>query len=209
MAEHQVTVDGTTRQLPAPFFLIATENPIEQEGTFPLPEAQLDRFFLRTSLGYPDEDEELRIVQDQRGGHPLDALRPVVSIPDVLELQEAIDDVYVDPIVQRWIVALIRATRAVEFISLGASVRGSLALERATRAWALVHGRDHAEPEDVEQLFAPVVAHRLLLEPEFLSDSDISADEIGRRVWQRCLELAPRPAPDWEEARATATSNRL
>jgi MoxR-like ATPase len=208
MAEHQVTVDGTTRQLPAPFFLIATENPIEQEGTFPLPEAQLDRFFLRTSLGYPDEDEELRIVQDQRGGHPLDALRAVVSIAEVLELQEAIDDVYVDPIVQRWIVALIRATRAVEFISLGASVRGSLALERATRAWALVHGRDHAEPEDVEQLFAPVVAHRLLLEPEFLSDSDISADEIGRRVWQRCLELAPRPAPDWEEARATATSQR-
>jgi MoxR-like ATPase len=208
MAEHQVTVDGTTRQLPAPFFLLATENPIEQEGTFPLPEAQLDRFFLRTSLGYPAEDEELRIVQDQRGGHALDALRPVVSIADVLELQEAIDDVYIDPIVQRWIVALIRATRAVEFVSLGASVRGSLALERATRAWALVHGRDHAEPEDVEQLFAPVVAHRLLLEPEFLSDSDIGAEEIGRRVWQRCLELAPRPAPDWDEARATATSGQ-
>ena len=200
MAERQVTVDGTTRPLPAPFFLIATENPIEQEGTFPLPEAQLDRFFLRTSLGYPDEDEELRIVQDQRGGHPLDALRPVVSIAEVLELQEAIDDVYVDPIVQRWIVALIRATREVEFVSLGASVRGSLALERATRAWALVHGREHAEPEDVEQLFAPVVAHRLLLEPEFLSDSEIDADEIARRVWRRCVELAPRPAPDWEGA---------
>jgi MoxR-like ATPase len=200
MAERQVTVDGTTRPLPAPFFLIATENPIEQEGTFPLPEAQLDRFFLRTSLGYPDEDEELRIVQDQRGGHPLDALRPVVSIAEVLELQEAIDDVYVDPIVQRWIVALIRATREVEFVSLGASVRGSLALERATRAWALVHGREHAEPEDVDQLFAPVVAHRLLLEPEFLSDSEIDADEIARRVWQRCVELAPRPAPDWEGA---------
>jgi MoxR-like ATPase len=208
MAERQVTVDGTTRPLPAPFFLIATENPIEQEGTFPLPEAQLDRFFLRTSLGYPDEDEELRIVQDQRGGHPLEALRPVVSIADVLELQEAIDDVYIDPIVQRWIVALIRATREVEFVSLGASVRGSLALERATRAWALVHGREHAEPEDVEQLFSPVVAHRLLLEPEFLSDADMHADEIARRVWQRCLELAPRPAPDWEGARAPATSQR-
>jgi MoxR-like ATPase len=208
MAERQVTVDGTTRPLPAPFFLIATENPIEQEGTFPLPEAQLDRFFLRTSLGYPDEDEELRIVQDQRGGHPLEGLRAVVSIADVLELQEAIDDVYVDPIVQRWIVALIRATRDVEFVSLGASVRGSLALERATRAWALVHGRDHAEPEDVEQLFAPVVAHRLLLEPEFLSDADLDADEIAQRVWQRCLELAPRPAPDWEGARAPATSQR-
>ncbi|HEY1479483.1 MAG TPA: AAA family ATPase, partial [Gaiellales bacterium] len=153
MAEHQVTVDGTTRPLPAPFFLIATENPIEQEGTFPLPEAQLDRFFLRTSLGYPDEDEELRIVQEQRGGHPLDALVAVVSVADVLELQSAIDDVYVDPIVQRWIVALIRATRSVEFVSLGASVRGSLALERGARAWALVHGRDHAEPEGVEQLF--------------------------------------------------------
>jgi MoxR-like ATPase len=207
MAEQQVTVDGTTRPLPKPFFLVATENPIEQEGTFPLPEAQLDRFFLRTSLGYPDEDEELRIVQDQRGGHPLDALRPVVSLADVLELQGAVDDVYVDPIVQRWIVALIRATRAVEFVSLGASVRGSLALERATRAWALVHGRDHAEPEDVEQLFAPVVAHRLLLEPEFLSDTDIDADEIARRVWQRCLELAPRPAPEWDEARVSTASS--
>jgi MoxR-like ATPase len=198
MAEGQVTVDGTTRPLPAPFFLIATENPIEQEGTFPLPEAQLDRFFLRTSLGYPDEDEELRIVQEQRAGHPLEALHPVVAIADVVELQQAIDDVYVDPIVQRWIVALIRATRSVEFVSLGASVRGSLALERAARAWALVHGRDHAEPEDVEALFAPVVAHRLLLEPEFLGDNDLDADEIAQRVWQRCLELAPRPAPDWE-----------
>jgi MoxR-like ATPase len=206
MGEHRVTVDGTTRALPAPFFLIATENPIEQEGTFPLPEAQLDRFFLRTSLGYPDENEELRIVQDQRKGHPLDALRPVLSIDDVLALQRAVDDVYVDPIVQRWIVALIRATRAVEFVSLGASVRGSLALERAARAWALVHGRDHAEPEDVEQLFAPVVAHRLLLEPEFLSDTDIDGDEIARRVWERCLELAPRPAPTWDERPAPATA---
>jgi MoxR-like ATPase len=201
MAERQVTVDGTTRALPAPFFLIATENPIEQEGTFPLPEAQLDRFFLRTSLGYPDEDEEVRIVQDQRGGHPLDALRAVVGLAEVIELQRAVDAVYVDPIVQRWIVALIRATRAVEFVSLGASVRGSLALERAARAWALAHGRDHAEPDDVQQLFAPVVAHRLLLEPEFLSETDIDADEIGRRVWARCLELAPRPEPEWDRPR--------
>jgi MoxR-like ATPase len=209
MAERQVTVDGTTRTLPEPFFLIATENPIEQEGTFPLPEAQLDRFFLRASLGYPDEDEELRIVQDQRGGHPLDALSPVVGLADVVELQRAVDAVYVDPIVQRWIVALIRATRAVEFVSLGASVRGSLALERAIRAWALAHGRDHAEPDDVQQLFAPVVAHRLLLEPEFLSETDIDADEIGRRVWARCLELAPRPEPEWDRARnSTAPPSR-
>ena len=201
MAEKQVTVDGTTRPLPVPFFLIATENPIEREGTFPLPEAQVDRFVLRASLGYPDEDEELRVVQDQRRGHPLDALRPVVDLADIVELQRAVDDVYVDPIVQRWIVALIRATRAVEFVSLGASVRGSLALERAVRAWALAHGRDHAEPDDVERLFTPVVAHRLLLDPEFLSDTDIDADEIARRVWARCLELAPRPAPEWDAIR--------
>ena len=207
MAERQVTVDGTTRALPAPFFLIATENPIEQEGTFPLPEAQLDRFFLRSSLGYPDEDEELRIVQDQRDGHPLDALQPVVGLADVLELQRAVDAVYVDPIVQRWIVGLIRATRAVEFVSLGASVRGSLALERATRAWALAHGRDHAEPDDVEQLFTPVVAHRLLLEPEFLSDTEIDADEIARRVWAALPRARPAPrarvgsCPDLDGAR--------
>jgi MoxR-like ATPase len=208
MAEEQVTVDGTTHPLPAPFFLIATENPIEQEGTFPLPEAQLDRFFLRSSLGYPHEDEELRIVQDQRGGHPLDSLRPVVSLADVLALQQAVDQIYVDPILQRWIVTLIRATRAVEFVSLGASVRGSLALERAVRAWALMQGRDHAEPDDVEQLFRPVVAHRLLIDPEFLSEHDIDEDEIARRVWSRCLDLAPRPAPDWERTGSAAALAR-
>jgi MoxR-like ATPase len=205
MAEGQVTVDGDTRPLPVPFFLVATENPIEQEGTFPLPEAQLDRFFLRAALGYPGEDEELRIVQQQRAGHPLQQLGPVVSVEEIIELQEAIDDVYVDPILQRWIVALIRATRAVEFVSLGASVRGSLALERATRAWALVHGRTHVEPEDVEQLFSPVVAHRLLIEPEFLGDRDLGVEEVARRVWERCLELAPYPGPDWDDARAPAT----
>ncbi|HEY1478562.1 MAG TPA: hypothetical protein VGF46_00950, partial [Gaiellales bacterium] len=113
-----------------------------------------------------------------------------------------------DLILQRWIVALIRGTRRIDFVSLGASVRGSLALERAARAWALVHGRDHAEPEDVEQLFASVVAHRLLLEPEFLSETDLDPDAIARRVWQRCVELAPRPAPDWDGARVPATSPR-
>jgi MoxR-like ATPase len=208
MAEEQVTVDGTTRALPAPFFLIATENPIEQEGTFPLPEAQLDRFFLRASLGYPDEDEELGVVQQQRGGHPLESLRPVVSLADVLALQEAVEQVYVDPIVQRWIVQLIRATRALEFVSLGASVRGSLALERAVRAWALIDGRDHAEPDDVERLFGPVVTHRLLIDPEYLAEHDVAEDELARRVWSRCLDLAPRPAPDWDRAAGAAALSR-
>jgi MoxR-like ATPase len=123
----------------------------------------------------------------------------------VLDLQEALDDVYVDPILQRWIVALIRATREIGFVSLGASVRGSLALERAARAWALVHGRDHGEPEDVERLFGPVVSHRLLLDPGFLGETDLDAAGIAQRVWERCLELAPRPAPDWEAGPVAAT----
>src|SRR5437868_10269277 len=125
MAEQQVTVDGETRVLPDPFFLLATDNPIEYEGTFPLPEAQLDRFLLRTALGYPDADEEVQIVQRQIGGHPLERLRPVVDARAVGTLQEAIDDIYVDDLLRAWIVDLVRATRSLDFVALGASVRGS------------------------------------------------------------------------------------
>ena len=198
MAERQVTVDGVTHPLPDPFILLATENPIEQEGTFPLPEAQLDRFFLRTALGYPDAGEEVQIVEGQYGGHPLDALRPAVTKADVEVLQDVIDEVYVDPLLRRWIVDLVRATRSLPFVALGASVRGSLALDRAVRANALVNGRDHAEPGDVEQLFVPVLLHRLLLTPEYLAEQDPSPQEIAQRVWEGCLAAAPRPAPDWE-----------
>ncbi len=191
MAESQVTVDGVTRPLPDPFLLIATENPIEQEGTFPLPEAQLDRFFLRTSLGYPREDEELRIVQDQHAGHPLSQLAAVASAEEVSRLQRAVEEVYVDELLQRWIVALVRATRELDFVAVGASVRGSLALERAVRAYALVQGREYAEADDVERLFGAVILHRLLLEPASLSEEEVDAAEIGRRVWRRCLERRP------------------
>src|SRR5258707_9207235 len=151
MAEGQVTVDGVTHELPSPFFLLATENPIEQEGTFPLPEAQLDRFFLQTALGYPDLEEELSIVEGQLGGHPLDDLKPVVAATDITSLQEAIESVYVDELLRRWIIELVRATRSLDFVALGASGRGALALERAARALALIEGRDHAEPDDVER----------------------------------------------------------
>jgi MoxR-like ATPase len=202
MAERQVTVDGVTHALPDPFILLATENPIEQEGTFPLPEAQLDRFFLRTSLGYPSQDEEIQIVEGQYGGHPLDALRPAVENADVEALQDAVDEIYLDPLIRAWIVALVRQTRALPFVALGASVRGSLALDRAVRAFALVNGRDHAEPGDVEQLFVPVVMHRLLLSAEYLAENEPSADEIATRVWEACLAAAPRPAPDWEAPEA-------
>jgi MoxR-like ATPase len=205
MAEGQVTADGVAHALPSPFFLLATENPIEQEGTFPLPEAQLDRFFLRTALGYPDVDQELAIVEGQVGGHPLEKLRPVVQQPAVLDLQAAVEEVYVDPLLRRWIVDLVRATRSLEFVELGASVRGSLALERAARALALIHERDHAEPDDVERLFAPVLLHRLVLTPEYLAEEEPPPEEIARRVWEGCLAAAPRPAPaDWERVRAAA-----
>lgn len=204
MAEGQVTVDGVTHELPSPFFLLATENPIEQEGTFPLPEAQLDRFFLRTALGYPDLEEELSIVEGQLGGHPLDDLKPVVAATDITSLQEAIESVYVDELLRRWIIELVRATRSLDFIALGASVRGSLALERAARALALIEGRDHSEPGDVERLFVPIVQHRLVLTPEYLADAEPTVDEAASRVWEAALAHAPRPAPQWDQSRAAA-----
>ena len=163
MAERQVTVDGVTRSLPDPFLVLATENPIEQEGTFPLPEAQLDRFFLRTALGYPDAEDEVRILDAQRHEHPLTQLQPVLTVDRLHVLLLAVEEVFVDDLLKRWIVDLVRATRTDELVLLGASVRGSLALERAARAWALLHGRTYATADDVEALFLPVIGHRLLL----------------------------------------------
>src|SRR5256884_983082 len=131
MAERQVTVDGVTHVLPAPFLVLATENPIEFEGVFPLPEAQLDRFFLQARLGYPSAEDELLVIRDQRAGHPLDRLEPRLTMRELARLQEAVENVYVDGLVERWIVDLVRATRELSEVTIGASVRGSLALERA------------------------------------------------------------------------------
>jgi MoxR-like ATPase len=196
MAERQVTVDGVTRPLPDPFLLLATENPVEHEGTFLLPEAQLDRFFLRTALGYPDAEDEHAIVLDQQRGHPLDELRPVVTLAEVGELRAGLEGVYVDPLIQRWIVALVRATRELDIVELGASVRGSIALERAVRAWALLEGRDHVQPPDVEALFVPVVGHRVLFRPGFVASMrGLSAGEALAEFGRRCFALAPRPEP--------------
>jgi MoxR-like ATPase len=197
MAERQVTVDGTTRLLHPPFLVLATQNPIELEGTFPLPEAQLDRFFLRTALGYPGTDHELGIVREQRHGHPLKHVEAVVTVEDVDDLQRAIGDVYVHELLERWIIDLVRSTRELDGVAIGASVRGSLALEKAARAWALLRDRDYVLPEDVEELFLPVIAHRLLFTPTFLA-------EVRRLGWAqaledfraRCLERSPRPQAD-------------
>jgi MoxR-like ATPase len=203
MAERQVTIDGVTRVLPRPFLLMATENPIEQEGTFPLPEAQLDRFFLKTALGYPAADDELLILREQRHGHPLGNLHTVVAAEEVDALRTATEVVYVSEVLERWIVALVRATREVDGVELGASVRGSLALDQTARAWALLHGRDYVTAEDVERLFLPVLGHRLVLTPQFLVETrELSRDEALGRIRAACLARAPRPEPDWDEERA-------
>ena len=200
MAEFQVTVDGVTRQLPQPFLLIATENPIEHEGTFPLPEAQLDRFFLRTALGYPDFEIERRILREQRHGHPLGSLEPVITVAELREAQQAVERVHVDELIEVWLVELVRSTRDLEEVAIGASVRGSLALERAARAWALLHGRAYVVPEDVEHLFLPVLAHRILFAPRFA----VEMRRIGRAATLdlfrgACFERSPRPAVSEDE----------
>ncbi len=197
MAEQQVTVDGVTRQLPYPFLLLATENPIEYEGTFPLPEAQLDRFFLRTALGYPGLEDELKILTDQRYAHPLDELEPVVGLDEVHELRAAAQHVYVDDVLHRWVVELVRATREQESVVIGSSVRGSLALERAARAWALLDGRSYVVPQDIERLFAPVLVHRVVFTPAFVARARATGwAESIEDFRQSCLELAPRPGSE-------------
>ena len=207
MAEQQVTIDGVTRQLPDPFLVLATENPIEQEGTFPLPEAQLDRFFLRTALGYPGEDEELRIVEDQLREHPLRRLRPAVSLAEAQALRGAVHEVYIDPLIRRWVIRLVRATREADGVAIGASVRGSLALERATRARALLNGREFVTPVDVEQLFLPVVMHRIVFTPSFVAEArEVGWTEASSRFREQCLALAPRPGEELEAVAAAAAS---
>jgi MoxR-like ATPase len=194
MAERQVTIDGITRELTEPFVVLATQNPIELEGTFPLPEAQLDRFFIRTALGYPGGDDELDIVRDQLHGHPLGELETVIEVEDVVALQEATTAVYVDDLLQRWIIDLVRITRELDIVSIGASVRGSLALERAARGWALLSGRDFVLPEDIELLFLPVIGHRILFTPSFLVEvRKMGREEALGDFRARCLAAVPRP----------------
>ena len=135
----------------------------------------------------------------QRHGHPIEALKPVVSADDVRLLQRAVEDVYVDDLLLRWTVELVRATRSAEGVAIGASVRGSLTLERTARAWALLHGRDHVVPEDVERLFLPVLGHRLILTASFIAETrSLGRSEALALIRNRCLELAPPPAPNWD-----------
>lgn len=165
MEERQVTVDGVTHVLPAPFMVLGTQNPIEYEGTFPLPEAQLDRFMIRIHLGYPALDDEVKILGDQQFAHPITTLKPVVSLDELLKMQEAVKHIYVSPAVKRYIVELTRSTRDNPDVYLGASPRGSLGLFRTGQARAAMQGRDYVLPDDIKALGETVLAHRIVTNP--------------------------------------------
>jgi MoxR-like ATPase len=194
MTGPEVAAAGRTRQLPQPFFVLATESPAEHEGTLPLPAAQLERFFLRTALGHPRPEDELQIICDQRHGHPLESLRPSVTIEDVCELQRAVADVDIDRLLLQWIVDLVGATRDLEVVERGSTVRGSLALERAARAFALLDGRLHVEPEDIETLFLPVLGHRVVFTTAYVAATRAQPrEETFARFRELCLSRVGRP----------------
>ncbi len=188
MEERQITVDGVTHKLPAPFIVLATQNPIEYEGTFPLPEAQLDRFLLRLQLGYPERLDEIAILKRQRLAHPLDALQTVAQIDELLQLQQVIKDVYVDDLLEEYIVGLVTATRHHEDVYLGASARGSLALYRTAQAWAAIKGQEFVTPDDVKFLAGPVLCHRMIVSPSARIRSVTAASVI-----EELLNAVPVP----------------
>jgi MoxR-like ATPase len=191
MEERQVTVDGVTRPLPRPFMVLATQNPIEYEGTFPLPEAQVDRFLMRLRLGYPAQSDEIRILERQQFRHPFEDLNQVVSVDELTQAQEAIKDVFVSPALKRYIVDLAHQTREHPEVYLGASPRGSLALYRTSQARAAMTGRDFVLPDDIKALAAPALAHRVILGPGARL-RDLSA----RQIVEEILHGVPVPGGD-------------
>ena len=190
MEERQMTVDGITRPMPVPFMVIATQNPVEYEGTFPLPEAQLDRFMLRLRMGYPEPVEEMVILDEQKRSHPVDGISSVAEVDEVVAMQRAAREVYVDPAVTDYIVRLVGATRTHPDVYLGASPRGSLGLFRAGQAYAALAGRDYVIPDDVKVLAEPTIAHRLVLKT---SASMRGVD--GRGIVREVLGSVPIEAP--------------
>lgn len=188
MEERQITVDGVTYKLPSPFHILATQDPIESEGIFPLPEAQLDRFLLRTSLGYPSTAEEIIIMERQQYSHPIEQLSQVVDTSDVLALQEMVKKIFVDHLVKQYIASLVGATRQHSSVYFGASPRGSLALFRTAQARSLMYGRDFVLPDDIKALAEPVLAHRLILSPVVRSQNKNS-----QAIIVEILETLPVP----------------
>ena len=199
MEERQVTVDGVTHPLERPFMVLATQNPIEYEGTFPLPEAQLDRFLLRVRLGYPNIQDEVRILEEQQLQHPLETLGAVVKTKEILEAAATVRKVYVSPTVKRYIVDITRRTRETEDAYLGASPCGSLGLFRSAQARAALQGRDHVLPDDVKAMAVPVLGHRIIVSPAARL-RDLSADRIVEEV----VRALPSPGGDFSDGTRAA-----
>ncbi len=190
MEERQSTIDGTTHPMPDPFLVIATQNPIEYEGTFALPEAQLDRFLIRLRMGYPQPVDEIVILDEQKRVHPLDELTEVLKLDELRAMQAAVRDIYVDPTVAEYIVRLVNATRTHPDVYLGASPRGSIALYRAGQAMAGLLGRDYVLPDDVKTLAEPALAHRVIIKTSS-SIHDVQAGQVIREL----LDTVPVEAP--------------
>ncbi len=193
MEERQVTVDGITHPLPSPFMVMATQNPIEYEGTFPLPEAQLDRFLMRVRLGYPVQADEIEILDRQRLQHPIQTLETVIAIEDLKQAMEEIKKVYVSKPVKRYLVDLVSRTRQSSDVYLGASPRGSLALYRTGQAIAAMAGRDFVLPDDIKNLATPVLAHRVIVGPAARL-RELSAEKIIEEI----MENLPVPGGDFQ-----------
>ncbi len=193
MEEKQITVDGETKALGAPFFVIATQNPVETSGTFSLPEAQLDRFLIRLTLGYPSKDESVDILTNYINGSPKIELEPVVTGAEINEIQEAISGVMVSEPIRRYIVELVEGTRKHDDIELGISTRGMLAMLRACQAYAAIQGRDYVLPDDVKSLAVPVFAHRLILKVKYNSSSKAA------ELVQKLLNTVPSPTEDTDQ----------
>lgn len=166
MEEMNVTVDGMTKSLQKPFFVMATQNPVDYEGTYPLPEAQLDRFLMKLSMGYPNEVDELEMLNRTDREHPIDAIQPVIRKEQLLEMQKVVDSLYVDNTVKRYIVQLVSETRKSPYVQLGVSPRGSISLMKAAKAYAYIENRDYVIPDDVIYLAPYVLSHRIILRPE-------------------------------------------
>ena len=193
MEERQVTVDGVTRKLEEPFFVIATQNPIETAGTFPLPEAQLDRFFMQLSMGLPTAEEEQQIMNRFLRNDPLTDLQPVCTGETLRDLQQSYQEIFIHPLLIEYIQKISAATRNASEVAFGVSPRGTLALLRASQAFALVNGREHVVPEDIKELAVSVLAHRLVLH------GGVSGTAQNRRVMEKLLDQVPVPTERWEK----------
>jgi MoxR-like ATPase len=195
MEERQATIDGVTHKMPEPFLVIATQNPIEYEGTFALPEAQLDRFMLRIQMGYPQPLEEIVILDEQKRTHPLEDIGEVASVEELRQMQLGVREIYVDPAISDYIVRLINATRTHPDVYLGASPRGSLSLYRAGQAYAALNGRDYVIPDDIKALAVPALAHRLIIKTA-ATVRDVDSGVIVRELLDAVAVEASAVEPD-------------